>query len=181
MTAKKTEALVAHDAATAFRSTMVPPPYPPCILPLSALQKISFRELRLETHHRGRFLLVRSLPAPWKAAGIGTIIEDEEGEALQLQLYHQLRPHAQQETEEALVPAKSVFVIKEPYFKVTGDGGYGVRVDHVSDVVWLAVDDERIPDAWRASVSDHDKEAEQWKEEGNIAFKAGNSREAVVR
>jgi hypothetical protein len=160
---------------------MVPPPYQPCVLPYAALRKVGLRELRLETNHRGNYLLVRTLTSPWKAAGIGTIIEDESGDAMQLQLYHQLRPHAPQETEEMLIPAGCVFVVKEPYFKVTGDGGYGVRVDHVSDIVWLAMDDERIPSAWRATVPPRARESDFWKREGNVSFKAGNYREAVAR
>jgi hypothetical protein len=178
---KMMSAQVGDSYRSGIRTTMVPPPYHPCVLPYAALRKVGVRELRLETHHRGNYLLVRTLTPPWKVAGIGTIIEDESGDAMQLQLYHQLRPHAPQETDEMLIPAGCVLVVKEPYFKVTGDGGYGIRVDHVSDIVWLAMDDERIPSNWGTTVIPRDRESEYWKKEGNAAFKVGNYREAVTR
>lgn len=38
-------------------TTFVPPAYLPCTKSLSELEKIKVKELQLETHHRGRFLL----------------------------------------------------------------------------------------------------------------------------
>jgi hypothetical protein len=165
--------------AAMMRSKQVPPSYPLCDLPSAALQKIRFRELRLETHYWGRYL-VCSLTPPWSATGIGTIIEDEWGEAMQLQLYHQLRPDAPQETQDMVVPADMVFIIKKPNYKVTADGGYGIRVNHVSNVLWLATVDEGIPNAWHAPTYLLAKGTEVWRQEGNVTFKAGRYREALV-
>lgn len=39
--------------------------------------------------------------------------------------------------------------MKEPFFKCATDGSYSVRVDHVSDIVWLEQSDERVPQKWR--------------------------------
>ncbi len=62
-----------------------------------------------------------------------------------------------------------VVVIKEPYFKQTSDGGYGVRIDHVGDILWLRPGDERIPGQWSPRLIDLDENALEWKKEGNYA------------
>lgn len=38
-----------------------------------------------------------------------------------------------------------VLLLKEPYFRQTANGAYVLRVDHVSNLIWLRGDDERIP------------------------------------
>lgn len=76
------------------------------------------------------------------------IVEDEQGTAVLLQLYYQ--------PEELVVPAReilqpdSVCILKEPFFKcATSDGSYSLRVDHLSDIIWLEDTDERVPPKWR--------------------------------
>jgi len=73
---------------------------------------------------------------------------------------------------------ENVCIVKEPYFKVMNDGGYGLRVDHVSDILWLALNDDRVPLAWQPRVSEL-KDAEKLKEDGNAALKAGKLHKAV--
>ena len=59
------------------------------------------------------------------------------------------------------------------------DGDYGIGVDHVSDLVWLPKNDDKIPTVWQSSASDLDVSATQLKEEGNCALKAGNPYQAA--
>jgi hypothetical protein len=67
--------------------------------------------------------------------GIMNVVVDEREDAVMMQLYQQL--------EENIRPASSivingdVFLVKEPYFKVMGDGEYGLRIDHVSDLLHI--------------------------------------------
>jgi hypothetical protein len=56
--------------------------------------------------------------------------------------------------------------------------GYGVRVDHVNDIVWVPTRDDKIPLRWRPKLSEI-KEANEVKQEGNDAMKKGNTRDAV--
>jgi hypothetical protein len=72
-----------------------------------------------------------------------------------------------------------VVVIKEPYFKFLDVGKYLVRVDHVSDVLWLTDGDERIPDVWQTKTVK--KSAIEWKVEGDEATKQGNYWNAIAR
>lgn len=40
--------------------------------------------------------------------------------------------------------------MKEPYFKLAADGRtHSIRVDHLSDIMYLLLDDERVPDDWK--------------------------------
>jgi hypothetical protein len=161
---------------------IVPPSYPPSAVPFAALGKISFRQMLLETHHGGRYLLVRTLIPPVRGHGIGTIVEDEEGDTLSVYLHHQLKPQAQQETAEMVLPPNRVLVIKEPYFKVIQPGrSHGIQVEHVSDIVWLAPDDDRIPASWRDLAHVVASDANAFRQEGNVAFKAGYYRQAVEK
>lgn len=56
--------------------------------------------------------------------------------------------------------------------------GYGVRVDHVNDIIWLPTNDDRIPLRWRPKLSEI-KEADVLKQEGNAAMKKGKTQEAA--
>jgi len=38
-------------------------------------------------------------------------------------------------------------IVKEPYYKVIGDGEYGLRIDHLSNVITLYKSDNRILNA----------------------------------
>lgn len=127
------------------RTTIISETYPPSTQSLSTLSKIMINDLRLETHHRGRYLLVRAATPPDKVIAIMNIVEDEDGEVVLLQVYNQ----DESGDFNHVVPYGTVCVVKEPYFKTTGDGGDGLRVDHVSDIVFLNPLDARIPREWR--------------------------------
>jgi hypothetical protein len=61
------------------------------------------------------------------------VLEDESGDVVMLQIYQQEDEKIRPAT--AIVKTGTVLLVKEPYFKVMGDGEYGLRVDHLSDVV----------------------------------------------
>ena len=162
-----------------IHQSWVPAPYPPSVAPLSTLNKIYIKDLHLETHHRGFYSLLRVATPTATMTAVMTVMEDERDDGVVFQLY-------QQEDEdhrpgEEVVQIQHVCIIKEPYFKVMNDGGYGLRVDHLSDVIWLSPDDERIPLGWRARISELEKTAEALKDEGNLALKAGKLNVAVER
>ncbi|KAL9609961.1 MAG: hypothetical protein Q9167_005313 [Letrouitia subvulpina] len=160
-----------------IHQSWVAPPYPPSVAPFGTLKKCYLNELRLETHHRGFYVLLRVATPPTTMTAVMAILEDERDDGVVFQLY-------QQEDEdhrhgELIVQPQRVCIVKEPYFKIMNDGGYGIRVDHVNDVIWLSLDDERIPLGWRARITEINKSAETLKEEGNVALKAGKLHGAV--
>jgi len=107
------------------------------------------------------------------------VMEDAADQVMMVQLY--------QHEEERYCPAQvsiekdGVCVVKEPYFKVMGDGDYGLRIDHVSDLIWLSETDDRVPLQWRPRISQLDKTAGEWKSEGNGAMKSEDFFEAVKK
>lgn len=40
-------------------------------------------------------------------------------------------------------------MVKEPYLKVMSDGDYGIRVDHLSDIMFIPKFDKLVPSLWR--------------------------------
>lgn len=92
----------------------------------------------------------------------------------------------QQESENVrpavdVLREKIIILLKEPYFKLTSGGSYGIRVDHPTDVVWLSDDDANVPRAWRATPASQkdEKTADQWKQDGNSSVSAGKYSEAI--
>lgn len=106
---------------TSIYQSFVAPPYLPSVAPSRKLQKIYLKDMKLQTHHRDSFLLLRVATPAVEMTAVMAILEDESGDGVMLQLY-------QQECQcdgviEDTVKLNSVCVIKEPYFKVMNDGG----------------------------------------------------------
>ncbi|KAJ5812101.1 TPR domain protein [Penicillium riverlandense] len=129
----------------AIRSSFLPPTYVPSIAPFRELNKVMIKDLVLETHHRGSYLLLRTVTPPDTMTAILAIVEDEEGKVLVLQLYNQDSTRA----AEDILDEGAVLIVKEPYLKVMADGGYGIRVDHLSDVKFVPGHDELVAPSWR--------------------------------
>ncbi|EDO02331.1 hypothetical protein SS1G_04807 [Sclerotinia sclerotiorum 1980 UF-70] len=135
-----------------FHTSFVPIPYKPCVTPLDELKPTRIRNLGLETHHRGSYLLVRALTPPRRMTAIMAIVEDENGDAIPLQLYQQ--PDEKFRPATSVIMKNDVYLVKEPYFKATSDGSYGLRVDHVSDIIRLDEHHDLLPEKWKPTVLD---------------------------
>ncbi|EFQ24928.1 hypothetical protein CGRA01v4_06812 [Colletotrichum graminicola] len=133
-----------------IKTSQMPPAYLPCTRPTNELQPLMISKMRLEEHHRGTYILVRTMTMPHKINVVMAIVEDEEGTAVLLQLYNQ--PEEPEFNIEDILPQHSVCLIKEPFFKRSTDGKYSLRVDHVGDFCLLARDNERIPNRWRSAL-----------------------------
>ncbi|PHH85191.1 hypothetical protein CDD83_778 [Cordyceps sp. RAO-2017] len=125
-------------------------------------------DMKLETHHRGKRTLLRVCTPANRMTAVMAIVEDQQGTAVLLQLYHQ--------PEEADVPADDilwpglVFIVKEPFFKCASDGSYSIRVDHPSDIIWLGEDDEYVPMNWRRATVQSESSPD-YRTRGNEAVK----------
>lgn len=164
------------NGAGLIRSSYIATPYLPSVTAMEDLKKTMISELRLETHHRGCYVLLRIVTPPVWLTAIMTVVEDESEDVTSLNVYQQ---EEDGRAAEEIMRVKSVCIVKEPYFKIGGDGKYAIRVDHVNDLNWLAEDDERIPLQWRPQITDLSKTANDWKEEGNSAFRLGKYHDAV--
>lgn len=168
----KTEA---PGGTTNIRSSFLPPAYPPCHTPFSKLSKVMIKDLCLETHHRKRYLLIRTVTPPGTMTAVMGIVEDENGSVLMLQLYNQ----EQELSNTHGLREGTVLVVKEPYVKVMADGDYGIRVDHLSDVWFVPEFDDLVPLSWRKRVTQCDEDASSWKEKGSGHFGRGDYRSAI--
>ncbi|CVK95526.1 related to TPR domain protein [Fusarium mangiferae] len=133
----------------------------PCLIPEKDLELMSISDMRLQTHHRGKKVLLRVKTAPARAAAVMTIVEDEEGTAVLLALHQQL----EEDLSAVRHPAQdSVAVLKNPFFDKIAEGTYSLQVYHPSDIIWLEHHDERIPEQWR--VHEKIKSSEEYHAEG---------------
>ncbi|KAL4733275.1 hypothetical protein BDV11DRAFT_210334 [Aspergillus similis] len=153
-----------------IQTSFLPLAYPPCTATMADLKKVAISDLRLETHHRGSYVLLRAVTPTSVMTGILVIVEDEASDVLLLQLYNQ----EEQLVKDGRLVVGTVILVKEPYLKVMADGSYGIRVDHVSDVKFLSEHDEQIPLAWRQKVTEIDISANDWKLKGNKWFDKGS-------
>lgn len=152
-----------------LRTTFIGEAYPPCYKPLADLKPIPIGDLRLETHHRGRVLLVKTFCHPFRLSSVQNAVEDVNGEVERLSIYNY--PSAM--PWERVLPKGAYVAIKEPYYKVTADGGVTIRVDHPSDFTILKPWDESLPGPWR-SEKKSTTDADDLKRDGNAAFKRGD-------
>ena len=154
-----------------IHQSWVGPPYPPSKAAFKDLKKLFFKDLRLETHHHGFYVLLRAAAPSHLMTAVMTIMEDENGDGVVFQLYQQKADNYR--AAEEVIEEGSLYIVKEPYFKVMNDGGYGLTVDHVSDLILLSVDDERVPAAWKPRITELEKNAMELKGEGNSVLSAG--------
>ena len=79
----------------------------------------------------------------------------------------------------AILGEGTVLIVKEPYLKLMSNGLYGLRVDHISDVIFLPKNDNRVPDCWRLERREQDLVVNSLKAKGNDCFKTGKFHTAI--
>ncbi len=152
-----------------LKTTQVPSAYTPSVRMMDDLAPMAISQMELQKHHRGKKVTLRVMTPPDTMNAIMAIVEDEEGTAVLLQLYHQPKP-PEVDPQEILRP-NMVLIVKEPFFKSAADGAYNLRVDHLSDVAWLQDTDLRIPPKWREKPSKSEASA-VIRGRGNVAVKS---------
>ncbi|KAH7406679.1 hypothetical protein DE146DRAFT_399757 [Phaeosphaeria sp. MPI-PUGE-AT-0046c] len=150
-------------------------PYPPCTVAIDGLVPMSFSDLKIETHHRGKKLIIkRASPVVGLAVRSWCMVQDEDGketERLEFGL-HKLRH------KEEVLELTKLFVIKEPYFTLTEQGEPTIRIDHPSDLVSLT---DEIADSDLKDATAAEKAATRCKNKGNAALKEQDLLEAYAR
>ncbi|KAL2753071.1 hypothetical protein ACRALDRAFT_1072817 [Sodiomyces alcalophilus JCM 7366] len=141
--------------------------YPPSSKPIKELEKMPLSDLIVENHHEDAYIVVRTITPPYQGAGTVAIVEDEFGNTEKLALYNQ-----GDSSVLSAVPEGSVVLVKEPYYKFSGDHDFMICVDHPSDAFLLrqGPDDELIPESFRTG--EPFSTAAEWREAGDKAFMA---------
>ncbi|XWW98055.1 hypothetical protein V2A60_006051 [Cordyceps javanica] len=169
------------DAAQGLRALglYIPPsspaetPYAPCTVPVDALKLMFISQLKSQRHHRGRKLIVRTCTPPVRRLhAIVAVVEDTNGDAILLYL-HNMPTATTVPSPDTILPEGTVCIIKEPLMKPkTTQTKYCIRVDHVTDIVFLDGVDKRVPDSWRKSVLSGS--SEEIRAQGNAHVKERN-------
>ena len=149
-------------------SSIIAPYYPPSTAPLDCLRKLCIKDLQLETHHRGYYLMLKTFMCAYKIAGASISLMRDENENMVPASHHF------EDTEN--VKFGCLIVIKEPYFTIASDGNYYLRVDHVTDIVQLPHQHQLTPLKFRERSLD----SELWKQKGNKSMEQQNYQYAAV-
>ncbi|KAI1736481.1 hypothetical protein F4680DRAFT_461167 [Xylaria scruposa] len=147
---------------------ILPLAYPPSVRLIDDLVPMPISQMELQKHHRGKKVVLRVITPQDTMTAIMAVVEDEEGTAVLLQLYHQQQTIGT-DLQDMLHP-NMVLMVKEPFFKAAVDGSYSIRVDHVSDVMFLRDTDPRIPSKWKAQ-SHNTETSTIIRGQGNVAVK----------
>lgn len=148
------------------RASFVPHLYAPCATPFEDLKKATIKDLTLETHHRGFYIVLRVVTPPLKQTSVMVIVEDEDAKVIFLQLYNQ----DEEIMSDGRLAEGAVLLVKEPYLKFMPDGDCGMRVDHLSDIKFVPEFDSLVPLEWRPQIMEEDISANDWKMKGNDLF-----------
>ncbi len=124
-------------------------PYMPCKTALDDLKPMLISQMKSQRHNRGRMVTARVCIAPAsRLSAIVAVVEDTNGTAVPLLLYSP--PASSAARADTILPEGAVCIIKEPYLKPKKKKDtYSIRVDHVTDIVFLDETDSRVPDAWK--------------------------------
>ncbi|KAI4720930.1 hypothetical protein E4T48_02858 [Aureobasidium sp. EXF-10727] len=151
-----------------IKLTVVSEAYKPSVAPLQTLTKINLVDLRLETHHSGNVLFLRTFGRSTNVSEIQTFmpVEDEMGDVDRIAILN----FGLASWPERQLPPGSILAIKEPFYSsVSEDIGMALCVHHPSDVVFLDQDHPWLLPEWKTSAPP--KTTSQWKLDGNNALK----------
>ncbi|KAK8067627.1 hypothetical protein PG996_006739 [Apiospora saccharicola] len=130
--------------------TVLEASYPPSIRPFNELHSTMIVDLKRGSHHRGKRLLLRIAEVAWGFDAIDAIVEDERGALIVLQFLH--CPNGHQALDGGPIKQYQTFILKEPFLHTStasvGTGKPCIRVDHITDVVWLDSSDPLRPNKW---------------------------------
>src|SRR4051812_16282571 len=99
-----------------LRTAFIPPAYSPCFRSILDLHKVMIKDLLLETHHREKYIMLRSITPPDRMTAVMAIVEDENGDAIMLQLYYQEEENTR--SAEDILSEGTILIVKEPYLKL---------------------------------------------------------------
>ncbi|THX61672.1 SET domain-containing protein, partial [Aureobasidium pullulans] len=165
-------------------------PYPPCLKSYTELRKASserfmalrfvltsfqiyLKDLKVQTHHTGSLLLVRTIGCPQKLSVVLPLMNGVEDETTDVERLNVLFKGTVK--DRTLLAKGNILLIKEPFFEEAG-GNHYIRVDNPSNLVLLADDHVAVPQLWQ---SRDNYSALQWKLKGNAALKKEKVLEAI--
>ena len=140
-------------------------PYLPCTEKLEDLRPMKLSDLRMETHHRRCFLLLRRVsPVAMLNASSWAVVQDSSEDVERLEMFLHKSQHGQD-----ILDTASEFIVKEPYYTLNTNGEPTIRIDHPSDLLITQISEH--PESWRQEHNDsslhNPPSAEACKQKGN--------------
>ncbi|KAF3911074.1 hypothetical protein AA313_de0204931 [Arthrobotrys entomopaga] len=135
-----------HDpqyAESIYNTRVEFPPYPPSTT--KCLEKILLKDLILGERNVGTFLVVKAALAPKFFDAVHVLIEDETG---RWDLLHIFNFPFLKNLGDRITPGQ-LMLIKEPQYYVSCDQIPAVRVDHLSDILYVTYDNPHVPEKWQ--------------------------------
>lgn len=122
------------------------------------------------THHRGRFILLKSIETGFDEPTVAlmSLMQDQRGDCIYLGVP---RKDDDRDMEELLVKG-AIVMVKEPFAKIQSNGEVGIRVDHPSDILWDPIS-YTVPSECQATVH-------ALKSKGNEYFNMGKYSSAAA-
>jgi hypothetical protein len=148
-----------------------------CSTPAERLESLCVRQLRKASINKGKILWATTVLPCFLATGIQALGKDEEGRLVTIGLYNFILSHGRAADAHTLLPVNTRLGIKEPYYKLTNSGNFGIRIDNPCNLII-----QPIPAKWHDDDDDSSsssKSADKLKEEGNIFFAARNFNQAI--
>ena len=148
----------------------IPSMYPPCTILIENLKKTMIKDLRFDSRSLDSYILVRTVNQPAKMSTVMVIVEDENENVVLLRILREwLICHDHRLGEDM------VLLVKQPCLQWISDKEYEIRVDHVSDIMFVPLFDESVPLSWRDKYLKDISEwsFEKWAEMGDEASKKG--------
>jgi hypothetical protein len=136
--------------------------------------QISFKDLKVEVHHRGCFVTARTITPPYISTDVITIVEEEGGNVARLEISFQ-----DPTLPDSDLPENSTVAIKEPYFKYKGDGFYAIHIDHPSDIAVLRGDDPAVSMIMEVVSKTKNITPSEWRNAGDKAYLERNYSSAI--
>ncbi|KAM3416911.1 hypothetical protein BST61_g8499 [Cercospora zeina] len=146
--------------------------YPPCTQPVAKLEDIAIDDLRLETVHYGKRLVLRTIGHPKNEDGVMNAVEDANGDVDRLVVYYHRTGTLRQ---------GQVVAVKEPFCRLSNNGGCMIRVDHPGNIIVLHEGHEIVPKTLRHGALDSltVDSAKTLKERGNASYQKADYAQAV--
>jgi tetratricopeptide (TPR) repeat protein len=143
-------------------------PYMPCTERLEDLKPMKLMDLRMETHHRGRFLMLRRVsPVATLEASSWAVVQDRSKDVERMELFLHKSQHGHD-----ILDMASELIVREPYYTLNSNGEPAIRVDHPSDLIITEISES--PESWRQEIhntpSHEPPSAEAYKQQGNHAL-----------
>lgn len=136
--------------------------YPPSTAPIHKLNRIFLKDLNLDLHHRGSYVLVQITSRLPFSGGVA-VVDDEKGDLSCVRIVHQ----DGKRTYNGSWGCAKFLIIKEPFYRAVSRSSMGcITVHHVTDVVVVSLNDPRLPKNWQLRT---EKSVDEWRQLGNNA------------